>query len=140
MTFGQRSNLTRLFNRKPSRPIGALQILEAIHRDPARPRRKLQQSTLLLRVPRSNHLPEILDHVVLLLVAAVVGVFLPVVHVDVGDTADEEFELALVEDIDQVGGDELVKAGDEGPELFGDTLLDLPFGYESISFKLAGWV
>jgi hypothetical protein len=41
-----------------------------------------------------------LDDFVVLRVAAVVGVLLPVVHVDVGDTADEKLELALVEDVD----------------------------------------
>lgn len=131
MTLGQRTHLARLLNGKPPRPITALQILEPIDRDTTRPRRELQQPRLLLGIPRPNHLPEVLDDVVLFLVAAVVGVFLPVVDVDVGYATDQEFEFALVEDVDEVGGDELVEAGDEGGELFGDAFLDLPFCYES---------
>jgi hypothetical protein len=56
--------------------------------------------------------------------------FLPVVDVDVGDTADEELELALIEDVDEVGGDELVEAAYKGLELLFDALLDAPFGDE----------
>lgn len=61
-------------------------------------------------------------------VSAVVGVLLPVVNVDVGDTADEELELALVENVDEVGGDQLVEALDERVELLLDALLDAPLG------------
>lgn len=131
MTLRQRPHLPRLLNRKPPGPITALEILEPIDRDPTRARRKLQQPALLLRVPGADDLPEVLDHVILLLVAAVIGVFLPVVDVDVGDAADQQFEFALVEHVDEVGGDELVEAGDEGVELFGDAFLDLPFCDES---------
>lgn len=53
---------------------------------------------------------------------------LPVVNVDVGDTADEELELALVENVDEVGGDQLVEALDERVELLLDALLDAPLG------------
>jgi hypothetical protein len=58
-------------------------------------------------------------------------VLLPVVHVDVRDAADQQLELALVEDVDEVCRDELVEAGDEGGELLFDPLLDAPFGYEA---------
>ena len=133
MTLRQRVDLARLLDGKPPRSITALQILEPVHRDPTRSGGKLQQSALLLGIPGPDHLPEILDHLVLLLVAAVIGVFLPVVDIDVSDAADQEFELALIEDVDQVGGDELVEAGDEGVELFRDALLDLPFCYQSTS-------
>jgi hypothetical protein len=73
-----------------------------------------------------------LDHLVVLRVPAVVGVLLPVLDVDVGDAADEELELALVEDVDQVRGDELVEAGYKGVELFRDSLLDAPFCDEAV--------
>ena len=58
--------------------------------------------------------------------------FFPVVDVNVCDAADEEFEFAFVEDVDEVRGDEFVEAGDEGVELGGDTFLDSPFREESI--------
>lgn len=130
MTLRQRPHLPSLLDRKPPRPITALQILKPINGDPTRPRGKLEQSTLLLRIPGADHLPEILDHLILFLVAAVVGMLLPVVDVDVGDAADQQLKLALVEHVDEIGGNELVEAGDEGVELFRDALLDLPFGYE----------
>lgn len=130
MTLRQLIRLTRLLNRKPSRSITSLQILESIHRNPRRARRKLQQARLLLRIPATNALPEVLDDFVVFSVAAVIGMFLPVVDVDVGDTTDQELEFALVEDVDQICGDELVEAGDEGLELLFDALLDAPFCYE----------
>lgn len=45
-------------------------------------------------------LPEVDDDLVGFGVASVVGVFLPVLDVDVGDAADEQLEFALVEDVD----------------------------------------
>lgn len=131
MTLRQRIDLARLLNRETSRPITALQILETVDGDTGRPRRKLQQPRLLFRVPRADHLPEVLDHLVALLVPAVVGMLLPVLDVDVGDTTDEELELALVKDIYEFGGDKLVEAGDEGVELLLYSGLDLPLGDES---------
>jgi hypothetical protein len=131
MTLRQRPHLACLLNRKPPGPITALQILKPIHGNPTRPRRKLQESALLLGIPGADHLPKVLNDLVLFLVAAVVGMLLPVVDVDVGDAADEELEFAFVKDVDQVGGDQLVEAGDEGGELFRDAFLDLPFRDES---------
>lgn len=131
MTLRQLIRLARLLNRKASRPITPLQILESVDRNTTRPRRKLQEARLLLRIPATNALPEVLNDLVVFRVAAVVCVFFPVVDVDVGDAADEEFEFAFVEDVDEVGGDELVEAGDEGLELFFDALLNAPFGDES---------
>lgn len=84
----------------------------------------------MLGVPAPDALPEVLDDFVVFGVAAVVGVLLPVFDVDVGDTADEEFEFTLVEDVDEVSGDELVETGDEGLELLLDTLLNPPLGDE----------
>ena len=127
MTLRQRRNLPSLLNRKASRPVRPLQVLEAIDRNTTGSRRELQESRLLLRVPGTDDLPEILDHLVLFLVAAVVGVFLPVVDVDVRDATDQELEFALVEDVDEIGGDELVETCDEGSELLFHALLDLPF-------------
>lgn len=72
------------------------------------------------------YLPEVLDHRITFSVAAVVGVLLPVLDIDVCNSANEEFELTLVEDVDQIRGDELVEALHEGVELFVNTLLNAP--------------
>jgi hypothetical protein len=131
MRLWQLIRLARLFNRKPSRPIATLQVLEAVDGDTRGTRGKLQQAGFLLRVPTPDALPEVLDHFVVLRVAAVVGVLLPVLDVNLGDTADEELELALVKHVHEIGGDELVETGDESLELLLDALLDPPLGNES---------
>lgn len=73
------------------------------------------------------YLPEVLYDGVAFGVAAVVGVFLPVVNIDVCYTTDEQLEFTLVKDVDQISRDELVEALHEGVELLVDTLLDAPF-------------
>lgn len=143
--------LARLLDREAAGAIGALQVLEAVDRDARCARGELQEARFLLGVPAADdlwvgrvsevvtrgvwlglrmfaYLPEVLHDEITLGVAAVVGVFLPVVDVDVRDTTDEEFELALVEDVDEVGGDELMEALDESVELLLHALLDTPLG------------
>ena len=136
MTLRQLPRLSRLLNRKPPGSIGALQILKPIDRNSRSSRRELQQSALLLGVPAANALPEVLDDLVVLGVPSVIGVLLPVLDVDVGDTTDEEFEFALVEDVYEIRGDELVEAGDEGVELFRDALLDAPLRDKTVTRML----
>lgn len=77
------------------------------------------------------YLPEVLHDRITLSVAAVVSVFLPVVDVNVCDTTNEQLELALVEDIDQIGRNELVEALHKGVELLVNTLLNAPLCDES---------
>jgi hypothetical protein len=43
----------------------------------------------LLGVPATNALPEVLDDLIILGVATVIGVLLPVVDIDICDTANE---------------------------------------------------
>ena len=88
MALRQRIHTPALLDSKTSRPIAALQILEPIDRDPAGTGCELQQPRLLLRVPASDDIPEIAYHRVGFGVAAVVGVLLPVVDVNVRDTAN----------------------------------------------------
>ena len=52
--------------------------------------------------------------------------FLPIVDIDIGDTADQELEFTLIENINQVGWNKFVEAGDESIELLFDTCLNLP--------------
>jgi len=54
-------------------------------------------------------------------------VLLPVIDINICDTANEQLKLALIEDVDQVGRDELVEALHESVELLVDTLLNAPF-------------
>lgn len=89
MTLRQRSRVPTLLNCKSSRSIASLQILETVDGDSARARRELQQTRFLLCVPRPNNFPEALNDLILLLVASVVGVFLPVIDVNVRDAADQ---------------------------------------------------
>jgi hypothetical protein len=77
-----------------------------------------------------THLPEVLYHGIAFGVTAVVGVLLPVVDVDICDTANEQLKLTLIEDVDQVGRDELVEALHKGIELLINTLLNAPFSDE----------
>lgn len=155
MGFRELGFLARLFDREAAGAIGALQVLETVDGDARCARGELQEARFLLCIPAADdlwvgrvsevvkrgvwlgllmfaYLPEVLDHEITLGVAAVVGVFLPVVDVDVRDTTDEEFELALVEDVDEVCGDEFVEALHEGVELLLDTLLNAPLCDEPV--------
>jgi hypothetical protein len=142
MRLWQLVGLTSLFNRKPPRSVATLQILETIDRNTRSTRGELQQTRLLLGIPAADTLPEVLDDLIVFGVTAVVGVFLPVFNVDIGDTTDKKFEFTLVENVHEIGGDELVEAGDEGLELLLDALLDPPLGDKpagvSISVALRG--
>jgi hypothetical protein len=132
MTLGQRIDLASFFNRKPSRAVTTLQIFESVDRDSRSAGSELQKTALLLGIPGSDDLPEVLDHLVLFLVATVVGVLLPVVDIDIGNATNEKLELTLVKYIDEVGRDKLIEARDEGVELFLYTLGDFPLCDKSV--------
>jgi hypothetical protein len=74
-----------------------------------------------------TYLPEVLYHRIAFGVTAVIGMLLPVVDIDICDTTNEQLKLALIEDVDKVGRDELVETLHKGIELLIDTLLDAPF-------------
>ena len=133
MTLRQGGISPGFLNRKPPGPVTSLQILEPVHRDAARARCELQESALLLGVPAADYLPEVLDDLVRLRVAAVIGMLLPVLDINIGNTTNQELELALVEDIDEIGRNKLIKAGDEGVELLFDALLDAPFDHKALA-------
>lgn len=100
MRLGQLIRFTSLFNRKSSWPITTLQILEAVDGNTRGTGSELKQTRFLLGVPAADALPEVLDDLVILSVSAVVGVLLPVFDVDVSNTSNKQFKLALVEDVD----------------------------------------
>jgi hypothetical protein len=77
------------------------------------------------------YLPEVLYDRVAFGVSAVISVLLPVVDIDVCYATDEQLELTLVEDVDEISGNELVEALNKGVKLFINTLLNAPFCNES---------
>lgn len=131
MRLGQCSRIAGLFNGKASRSVGTLQILETVDGDTRRSSGELEKTRFLLRIPAADDLPEVLDNIVLLLVAAVVRVLLPVVHVDVGNTTNEQLQFTLIEDVDQIRRDQLVETGHERVELLLDPLDNLPLRNQS---------
>lgn len=88
MRLGQGLLGTGFLNSEPPRAIASLEIFEAIDGDTGCARCELQEPGLLLGVPAADTGPEVPDDLVLLCVAPVVGVFLPVFDIDVGDTSD----------------------------------------------------
>lgn len=78
-------------------------------------------------------LPEVDDNLVGFRVPSVVGMLLPVLDVDIGDTANKELQFALVEDVDEIWRDQFVESGYEGGELLLHPFLYSPFGDEAIS-------
>lgn len=91
MTLGQRIGLTRLLNGESSRAITALQILEAIDRNSAGSGCELQEPTLLLGIPSADDLPKVLNDFILLFIASIIGMFLPVIDINISDTTNEQF-------------------------------------------------
>lgn len=134
MRLGQRGDFPRLLNGKPPRPIAALQVLKAVNGNARGTRCELQEARFLLRIPGPYDLPEVLDHFVLLLVAAVIGVFLPIFNVDICNAANKKLQFTLVEDVDEVSWDKFVESGDESVELLLYSFLNFPFCDQSIFF------
>lgn len=131
MRLWQGSRITRLLNGEPSRSVRALQIFKPVDRNTRRSSGKLKKTRLLFGVPAADDLPEVLDNLVLLLVTTVVGVLLPVVHVNIGDTTNEQLQFTLIENIDKIRGNQLVEPGHESVELLFDSLDNLPFRDQS---------
>jgi hypothetical protein len=77
------------------------------------------------------YLPEVLYDRIALGVATIISVLLPVVDIDVCYATDEQLELTLVEDVDEIGGNELVEALNKGVKLLINTLLNAPLCNES---------
>jgi hypothetical protein len=129
MTLRQHAHLPSFLNSKPSWSIRPLKILETIDWNSRSSRCKLQKPRLLFCIPRANTLPKVLDNFIVFGVTTVISVLFPVIHVDISDTADEEFELAFIKNVDEIWRDEFVEAGYESVKLFVDALLNPPFGY-----------
>src|ERR1700722_17036785 len=126
MTLGKSINFACLLDRKPSRTVASLKILEAIDRDSASACRELEESGLLLRIPSADDFPEILNDLILFLISSVVGMLLPVVYINIGNATNQKLKFAFVEDTHKVGWNQLVEARDERVKLLLHTFLDLP--------------
>jgi hypothetical protein len=133
VTLWKSIDLTSLLDSESSRPITALQVLEAIDWNSAGTSGELQQATLLFGIPCADDLPEVLNDFVLLLVAAVVGMFLPVVNIDIGNAADQKLKFTFVKYVDKIRRNEFVEACNKGIELFFDPLDNLPFSDEPVN-------
>lgn len=136
MGFWKVVELSRLLNREPSWTITSLKILESVDRDSRSSSGELQKSRLLFAVPTADCLPEELDNLIRLSISSVVGVLLPILNINFGNTADQQLQLSLVKDVDKLGRDQLVETCDEGLELLINTLLDSPLDHEVDVFLL----
>jgi hypothetical protein len=123
--------ITRLLNSKASGTVGALEILESVDGNARGTGGELEKTRLLLSIPSADYLPEVLNDLVLLLVTAVVGMLLPVVDIDIGDTTDEQLKFALVKYVDKIRWNQFIESGHEGIELLLNSLHNLPFGNQS---------
>ena len=56
---------------------------------------------------------------------------LPILNINVRDTANQKLKLAFIKNIDEFGWNQLVEAGDKCLELFLDTFLNTPLGNEA---------
>ena len=111
VTLWQLSDLARFLEREPTGTVRTLQVLEPVDRDATRARRKLQQTRFLLGRPALDCFPEPLHdlfaqrddqysserregktpaYLVSLLVSAIIGVFHPIVDVNLGHSTDEK--------------------------------------------------
>lgn len=74
------------------------------------------------------YLPEVLDDFIILGVSTIIGVLLPVIHINISDTANQQLELPFVKDIDKVWRYQLIESSYECLELLVNTFLDPPLG------------
>lgn len=123
---------SNLFNAELSGSIASVKLLEAVHGDTGRSGDELQQPGLLFAVKFCHRLPEPLDDLFIRSVLAVLGVGLPVLHIDLGDSSNEELKLAGVKDFNQVLGNDLKESLSEGLQLLLDSLDNTEFGNQSV--------
>lgn len=73
-----------------------------------------------------------LDDFILFLVTSVIGVLLPILNIDIGNTTDQQFQFTLVEHVDKVCRNEFIESRNERIKLFFNSFLNLPLRYESV--------
>lgn len=125
-----------LLDSKSPRAIASLQIFESVDRDTRCSRSELEKPRLLFGIPRADDLPEVLNNFILLLISTVIGVLLPIIDIDIRNTANQKLQLALVKHVDKIRWDELMESVDESIELLLYSLLDLPHGDQPGNYTL----
>lgn len=76
------------------------------------------------------HLPEVHNNFIRLSVPSIVGMLLPVIDVNIRNTANQQLQLALIENGDKVRRNEVVEAFNKGSELIFNPLFDTPLCYK----------
>jgi hypothetical protein len=102
--------------------VHTLQLLEAVERDLASTRDKLEQLGAFFLIEGADCTPEPLDLRRGGRVVVIIGIILPLIDVDLRKTRDQKFQLLFVEDGDQVWRNDLVEAGQEIVDLLLDRL------------------
>ena len=139
----QLARIPVLFDGEPSWAVRALKVLETVDRYPRGSGGELEEAGFLLWGPRAKDLPEPGDDFVFSIITTVVGELGPIIpgkkkvsqskkrvqnrgyiHVNVGHSADQEFQLPLVKDGDEALGNDLEETVGEGVELFLDATDD----------------
>lgn len=92
--------------------------------------RQLMQVVNVESCNSETHRPEMADHLILFCVAPIIRVFLPIIDIDLGDTANQQLKLTFIEDVNQIWWDQLIETGNKGVELLFNSFLDTPFGDE----------
>lgn len=90
--------------------IHALQFLETVEGDLTRAGHELQQLGSLFLIEGADGTPEPLDLGRGSGIVVVLGVVLPFIHVDLGQTGDQKLELLLVEDGNQIRWNDFMEA------------------------------
>lgn len=147
MTSRQFAGVSVLFNGEPPWAVRALKVFETVDWYPRSPSGELEEASFLLWGPRTKNLPEPGDDLVFFIITAIVGELGPIVpkeekkkhelkgkkepkrlgydaHIDIGHSADQEFQLPLIEDGDEVLRNDLEETVDERGELFLDAAND----------------
>lgn len=95
---------------KSAEAIHSLKLSKAVERHFAGSSDELQEFGTLFLVERPDRAPEPLDLRRGGGVIMVFGMALPIVDIDIRKTGDEELQLLLVEDCDQLGGNNVMEA------------------------------
>lgn len=95
-------NRSPLLDSEQLRSVATVQFLETVHGHPRRTGDELQQSSPHLVRETKHNAPEPLHHYVVgMIIALIQGVHFPVFHVNVLNTAHQQLQFVLVEDLDQ---------------------------------------
>lgn len=89
--------------------VHTFKLLESVERDLASSRDELQQLGLLFLVERSHGAPEPSDLRRGSSVVVVLGIALPIIHVDFWQSGDQKLKFLLVENGDELRGDNVME-------------------------------